>query len=231
MLQTLLESRSKKPRSTGGAIASVTAHSALIAAALYATAQVRVPAVEVPEHLSHYVARPTPDRTASPARHPEKQSGVVHRLPTFNPRINVDIIFPTIEDMVSPTPSASDFSPVAFSDLTATDHGAGRANGGGGALDAGQVDTQVSLLSGSLPPRYPELLRASGVEGQLTAIFIVDEQGRVEEPSIRFAQPGNALFQDAVRAALLRMRFRPAEAGGRKVRQLVQMPFVFTLAR
>jgi protein TonB len=39
------------------------------------------------------------------------------------------------------------------------------------------------------------------------------------------------LFEDAVRVALRRMRFIPAEVGGRRVRQLVQMPFVFTLAR
>jgi periplasmic protein TonB len=41
----------------------------------------------------------------------------------------------------------------------------------------------------------------------------------------------NRLFEDAVKEALRRMRFISAEAGGRKVRQLVQMPFVFTLAR
>jgi protein TonB len=34
-----------------------------------------------------------------------------------------------------------------------------------------------------------------------------------------------------VRVALRRMRFIPAEVGGVKVRQLVQMPFVFTLSR
>jgi protein TonB len=34
-----------------------------------------------------------------------------------------------------------------------------------------------------------------------------------------------------VRRALARMRFVPAEAGGRKVSQLVEMPFVFTLSR
>jgi protein TonB len=229
VLQTLLESRSRKERSTGGAIASVTAHSVLIAAALHATAQARVPAAEEPEHLSHYVPRPTPGRTASPMRQAEKQSGVAHRLPIFNPQINVDINVPTINMMA--TPNAGDFSPASFSDPAAADRGTGRAINGGSVLDVGQVDRQVSVLAGSQPPRYPEILRASGVEGQLTAIFIVDEQGRVEEPSIRFAQPGNALFEDAVRVGLRRMRFSPAEAGGRKVRQLVQMPFVFTLAR
>jgi outer membrane biosynthesis protein TonB len=44
-------------------------------------------------------------------------------------------------------------------------------------------------------------------------------------------QSDNDLFADAVRAALGRLRFTPAEVGGKKVSQLVQMPFVFTLNR
>ena len=39
------------------------------------------------------------------------------------------------------------------------------------------------------------------------------------------------LFTDAVQKALGWMRFLPAESGGRKVRQLVQMPFEFRIDR
>jgi protein TonB len=63
------------------------------------------------------------------------------------------------------------------------------------------------------------------------ATFVVDVSGRAEDTTVRFAQSDNVLFEDAVRNALRRMRFIPAEVGGRKVRQLVQMPFVFTLSR
>jgi periplasmic protein TonB len=38
-------------------------------------------------------------------------------------------------------------------------------------------------------------------------------------------------FGQAVRTALPRMRFLPAEIGGRKVRMLVQQPFAFALNR
>jgi protein TonB len=38
------------------------------------------------------------------------------------------------------------------------------------------------------------------------------------------------LFTQAVRAALPRMRFFPAQVGGKAVKQLVQMPFQFNLA-
>jgi len=86
-------------------------------------------------------------------------------------------------------------------------------------------------VPGSAPPRYPEILRSSGVEGQVIAEFVVDESGRAEQESIRFMRSDNPLFENAVKQALHRMRFVPAEIGGRKVRQLVLMPFVFTLAR
>jgi periplasmic protein TonB len=101
----------------------------------------------------------------------------------------------------------------------------------GGTFRADQVEKQVSVVPGSPPPRYPEILRSSGVEGQVTALFVVDETGRAEEDSVRFVRSDNPLFENAVKQALHRMRFVPAEIAGRRVRQLVLMPFVFTLAR
>ena len=101
----------------------------------------------------------------------------------------------------------------------------------GGTFRADQVEKEVSVVPGSPPPRYPEILRSAGVEGHVTALFVVDETGRAEEDSIRFVRSDNPLFENAVKQALHRMRFVPAEIGGRKVRQLVLMPFVFTLAR
>jgi protein TonB len=101
----------------------------------------------------------------------------------------------------------------------------------GGAFNAEQVERQASFVAGSGAPRYPEALRSSGVEGKVVALFVVDEKGRAEADSVRILSSDNALFEEAVRRALPRMRFIPAEIGGRKVRQLVQMPFVFTIGR
>jgi len=65
----------------------------------------------------------------------------------------------------------------------------------------------------------------------VVAAFVVSDLGLVEEGSIKILSSDNLLFNDAVMSALGRMRFVPAEIGGKKVRQLVQMPFVFTLSR
>ena len=98
-------------------------------------------------------------------------------------------------------------------------------------FQADQVERQAAFIAGSGSPRYPETLRSSGVEGQVVAVFVVNGSGRAETDSVRFLRSDNPLFEDAVRVALPRLRFVAAEIGGRKVRQLVQMPFVFTIGK
>jgi protein TonB len=236
MLETLLESNSKKSRSIAGAITSVGAHTALIVAAVYATAQARPERPKPPESVRPvYIPRATAPTRVTSATTPRQTRPPVRRLifvapklPNLSPNLSIDV--PPI-DAAGIVARPGDFPP--------TSAGAGTPGAGGddsiGAVDAPfraeQVERQVALVPGAAPPRYPELLRSSGVEGQVIALFVVDEHGRSEEESIRFVRSDNRLFEDAVRVALRRMRFIPAEAGGRRVRQLVQMPFVFTLAR
>jgi protein TonB len=98
-------------------------------------------------------------------------------------------------------------------------------------FSAEQVERQVTLRNGGRAPRYPNSLRVSGIEGEVVALFVVSEAGRVEPASVRFLRSDHVLFEAAVRDALDAMRFNAAETGGKRVRQLVQMPFVFTLTR
>jgi protein TonB len=142
---------------------------------------------------------------------------------------DVDVKIPSVDisDVVS-KPGDFSHSAIASASNGEQDSGGGL---GGAPFHADQVEKQVGVIPGSAPPRYPEVLRSSGVEGKVIAQFVVDEQGRAEEGSLRFLRSDNQLFEDAVRVALSRMRFIPAEIGGVKVRQLVQMPFVFTLSR
>jgi protein TonB len=228
MLETLLESKSKGHRSAGGAFISVTAHTVLIAAALYATAQARVEPTKLPETIRPFYfpcpQSPVPTATPTTARQPRSEN---RRLIFIEPRLDLNLPPIQIGDFVS---KPNDFGPTG---IVAT---APKAGGEIGAnpdapFRADQVERQVEVVPGSAPPQYPELLRNAGVEGQVTAVFVVDEGGRAEEGSVRFTRSDNRLFEDTVRAALRRMRFIPAEVAGAKVRQLVQMPFVFTLAR
>jgi protein TonB len=94
-----------------------------------------------------------------------------------------------------------------------------------------QVEKPVGALPGSIGPRYPDVLRSGGIEGEVLAQFVVDTTGRIEVSTFRVLRSDHADFEQAVRSALPNMRFSPAEIGGRKVRQLVQQPFIFALQR
>jgi len=93
-----------------------------------------------------------------------------------------------------------------------------------------QVTKPVRQAPGSRAPRYPVELKASGVQGEVLAQFIVDTLGMPDMDSFKVLRSHHGRFTDAVREALPDMRFTPAEMNGRKVRQLVQQPFVFAIA-
>jgi TonB family protein len=65
--------------------------------------------------------------------------------------------------------------------------------------------------------------------GEVVVQFVVDTTGRPDMRTLKVLQSSDDLFSESVRRALLRYRFFPAEIAGRKVRQLVKMPFIFSV--
>jgi TonB family protein len=94
-----------------------------------------------------------------------------------------------------------------------------------------QVERQAVRLRTSPVPRYPDVLRSARMEGEVLAQFVVDTLGRFETGSLKILKSSHELFSQAVREAAPRMVYSPAELSGRKVRQLIQEPFTFTLPR
>lgn len=94
-----------------------------------------------------------------------------------------------------------------------------------------QVEKAVAQIPGYGSPRYPEKLRASRVEGEVLAQFVVDESGMADLATFKILRATDPAFEYAVRVALPNMRFKAAETGGNKVKQLVQQSFQFTLGR
>jgi protein TonB len=230
MLATLLESKAKQERSQAGVALSVGVHSVLIGAALYATGQAR-PGPSKSTDLVRPLYFPPPTIHAAPGQSVTTNIG---RGPGVQLRFvppSIELSLPTVE-IPATLSRASDFNsgPVFGPTVDGSAHGNPPGNGNDPFL-AEQVEKQVLLEPGSQPPRYPETLRAAGIEGRVVAVFVVSERGLVEEGSVRILHSDNSLFENAVRSALGRMRFAPAETGGKKVRQLVQMPFLFTLSR
>jgi TonB family protein len=85
-------------------------------------------------------------------------------------------------------------------------------------------------VANSVTPKYPEILRQAGVEGETLVSFVVDETGVADPATFKVIKSTHELFATAVRQALPGMRFTPAEIGGKKVKQVVQAPFSFSIA-
>jgi len=85
----------------------------------------------------------------------------------------------------------------------------------------------AQLLPGAPSPRYPEELKYENLKGTAQVSFVVDTTGRVDSTSFKVIEATHKLFGEAAREAVLKMKFVPAEIGGKKVRELVQQKFVF----
>ena len=94
-----------------------------------------------------------------------------------------------------------------------------------------QVEKQVSSMPGNGAPRYPDILRKANIEGEVLAQFVVDPDGRPDMSTFKVLRSSHDLFTNTVVKALPNMRFYPAQVGGRPVRQVVQMPFQFSLTK
>jgi protein TonB len=235
MFRTLLESNAPRQRRRASTLASIAAHTAIIGGAIAATAS----------------ARPEPPRDAGPREKPplyipigETKSAARRREPlTELPRFD---LLPRPDRWV--IEFAPDRAPIATTDIDPTlllapdTVGVGGKQGGGGLpfshagdhgfgnqpATAATVDRAAALLT---PPRpqYPDPLRRAGVTGRVVVRLVVDTTGRVEPTSVVIREASHDLFAQAVRAVLPSLRFVPADAGGRKVRMLVDLPFEFRL--
>lgn len=94
---------------------------------------------------------------------------------------------------------------------------------------ADQVSEPAAWIGGaSGPPVYPDSLWTARVPGRVVAEFIVGQDGRIEPGTLTIASTTHPYFASAVRSALDGAVFRQAVLNGNPVRQLVQLPFVFS---
>lgn len=92
---------------------------------------------------------------------------------------------------------------------------------------ASQVDEVAILGPRTAEPAYPDTLWQARLGGRVVAQFIVGADGRIEQGTFGIASTTHPYFSAAVREALETAVFRAARVGGKPVRQLVLIPFVF----
>jgi protein TonB len=237
MFNTLLESKPKKERTLGQAITSAIVHSIIIGLAVYATAQAGQAALEKPKEEKVEFAEIKKDEPPPPAEKPPPPPDVTVAPPppkgfqVLTAPVNIPDVIPDI-DLTKKVTNEDDFSGKGVAGGVARG-----VEGGTGPVDADQpyfefqVEKVAAQAPGNRPPVYPDMLRSAGVEGTVLAQFVVDTTGRAETNTFKVLKSDHDQFTQAVRNALPGMRFYPAEVGGRKVKQLVQQPFVFNIAK
>jgi protein TonB len=262
MMNTLLESKPRKQRSTGGTIFSVVFHSALIFFVVFATANAGVPEDEKTreEKVSFVRMKKEPPPPVEKKKEPPPPK-VEKKSPPKAPKVNplppapkaeiappkgfkvleAPVVVPTAIpkiDLSAKITNEADFSGkgVKGGSSTGTEGSEGTKEGApaGVTVDTDktyaefEVERAVSPISGT-NVEYPESMRATGEEGQVMAQFVVNENGRVDTGTFKVLESSSPQFTAAVKAALSRMRFRPAQIGKTNVSQVVQQAFVFKL--
>jgi protein TonB len=94
-------------------------------------------------------------------------------------------------------------------------------------FDVSELEKKPEPVS-QVAPAYPPELRKAKIEGLVTIIFVLDENGRVEEP--RIENSSRPEFEKPALDAIRKWRFRPGEREGQKVRTYVRLPMRFRVA-
>ena len=233
MFENLIETKPEKPKTFRGMAISVVVHAVLISGAIYGTLQAKE-AIEKPkaEKVEFVQMKkdepPPPDKPPPPeivAAPPPPKGFQVLTAPIKIPEVLPDI------DLSKKVTDENDFTGKGV----VGGIGKGVVGGTGPVGDQTyfefQVEKQVVPAPGNGGPRYPDMLRSANVEGEVLVQFVVDTTGRVEMSQFKVLKSSHDLFTNAVKSFLGGARFYPAEIGGRKVKQLVQQPFNFTLTR
>jgi protein TonB len=239
MFNQLIESKPHKQKMAGGTMFSLVFHGALIATAVVLTARAGIADDKTKAEKIQFVEmkkEPPKPKPKEPPPPPPKD--VVVKAPppkgfqVLRAPVEIPIKIPDI-DLSKKVTDEADFSGKGVKGGVAK----GVEGGVPQVIDANQtyyefqVEKPVAQIPGTGAPRYPDALRSSGVEGEVQAQFVVNEEGKADVSTFKVLKATNDLFANAVRSALPNMRFYAAEVGGKKVKQLVQQSFQFKLDR
>ena len=237
MFNNLIESQAQKQKRLGGSVTSIILHTAVVVALVIVTKNSGIINEKTKEEKVDFVEVKDEPKPPEPEKAPPPPDAVVAPPPpkgfqVLTAPIEIPNVIPDI-DLSKKVTDEADFSGkgVAGGIAKGVEGGKGPVPQGDQPYFDFQVEKPVVMAPGAQGPQYPDMLRTAGIEGTVLAQFVVDTTGRAEMSTFKVLKSDNDLFSNAVKNALQRMRFLPAEVGGRKVKQLVQQPFQFSLNR
>lgn len=223
MLRLLLESNRKGFHYVQGTLPSILAHSLLIAASVLGTRHGLDAVIDDAAEKSVVFLVPMNRVNAPPPRQESVQflregakagSGGFEKKVIDKASKNEAPVVGTGPEEGKPQEAAEELIPNAIYDTVAT------------AVD---VDSMVSRYTDSAAPSYPPKLLELKIEGGAYVQFVVDTTGLADTTSFKVISATHPEFAASVREALPGMRFHPAILRSKKVRQLVEQPFMFKI--
>jgi periplasmic protein TonB len=235
MFNQLLESKAKKPKMAGATVITTILYAGLISLAVYATANAGIKNEHSKAETIKFVEVKKAVEPVKPKEPPPPKEVVIKPPPpkgfqVLRAPVKIDVKIPEI-DLSKSVTNEADFSGRGVKGGLASGVVGGTAVVTSQTYYEFQVEKPARGAEGNPAPRYPEVLKQSGVEGTVTAQFTVLETGRADMDTFKIISSTNDLFSAAVKDILPRYRFLPAEIGGKKVKQLVQLPFEFKINR
>jgi protein TonB len=234
MLDNLIESKKKSARSAGGTLLSVVVHAAVIALAVVVTANAglkkdeKVKAEDITFMETPKEKPPPPE----PEKPPPPDVVVTPPPPKGFQTIVAPIDIPDKipePDLSKAVTDAADFSGTGVAGGTSKGVVGGTAKVSDQPYFVFQVEKPALAREGNPTPPFPEILRQSGITGQVVAEFVVGTDGKADMSTFHVLSSTHDLFTAAVKRTLPKMSFYPAEIGGQKVKQLVSQAFTFAI--
>ncbi len=226
----LIESKRRSHKSFRRTFVSIAIHVGVISLAVYATASAGEAIVSSPVDTVHVLYTARTEESRAPRETARSTSRRARPDPFPPPREPVP--FPTtIPDHLPPISSsmpviddAGLFGSATNGDSLAAGSG---TPGDGEPFFVSQVEKPAVARDGNPNPKYPSILESARVEGVVLVQFVVDTLGRAGMSTFRLIDASNEVFAQALEAALPKWRFYTAETGGRKVKEIVQLPLKF----
>jgi protein TonB len=94
-------------------------------------------------------------------------------------------------------------------------------------FDVSELEKKPEPVS-QVPPIYPAELRKAKLEGLATLVFILNEEGRVEQA--RVESSSRPEFDKPALDAIRKWRFRPGLRNGQAVRTFIRQPMRFRVS-
>ena len=92
------------------------------------------------------------------------------------------------------------------------------------AFDVAELEQRPEVIS-QVPPTYPPELRKAKIEGLVSVAFVLNDEGRVEDP--RAESSSRPEFEKPALEAIRKWRFRPGMREGRAVKTYIRIPLRF----